>query len=239
MDNIEQQAETTSLEEENQTEDTTQEAPEAPTKGEETQQEESAEDRIHRLEKELSKVRNEASKSRVKARDARQAREDQATQFEKQLNEIKRVLGLESTENDPEQLAKELQGRLDKETVEKNAAMAELKQFRTRSELHRLATKAGANPDLMVPYLVGAGVELPEYDPENVDDFRSQVGQIMVGVLQDYPQFAARVTAQTSGNLPDAGRENSRELTRDDIQKMSPEEIYKALKAGKLKNIHS
>jgi len=160
------------------------------------------------LADELRRTRDEAARRRIEARDATAAAK-QATDV---LGAIKTALGLGPTA-DPEATVKDLQRQLASERLT-NAA-------------YRQARREGADPDLVVPYLVGAGI-LTEIDPAASTEARdADLSARIKKALHDYPALRGTPPPPTSGGAPPTGGTKAPTFSRAQIAQMTPAEIEK------------
>lgn len=161
----------------------------------------------------ISQLNAEAAKWRTKFREQEKA----TAEFEKRQQEIEQQF-----ESYKQNLAK--------------AADERYNQLRQRVALTEAVQKAKADPDLTVPFIKG-GEAFAALDP-SADDYEAQVAELVAETVAATPKLRAQVAPASSGNAPTPSENSgSRKLTVEDLDNMSPEEIYAARKAGKLNHL--
>ena len=161
----------------------------------------------------ISQLNAEAAKWRTKFREQEKA----TAEFEKRQQEIEQQF-----ESYKQEQAK--------------AADERYNQLRQRVALTEAVQKAKADPDLTVPFIKG-GEAFAALDP-SADDYEAQVAELVAETVAATPKLRAQVAPASSGNAPTPSENSgSRKLTVEDLDNMSPEEIYAARKAGKLNHL--
>lgn len=181
---------------------------------------------LARYEAENRKLKDENGDRRVKAK---QAEEQAAT-----LKKLAQVLGFEPSDDDPEEQIKQAKQAAQEREAERDKLQAELDRMREDNTLRKLAKENGADPDMLVPYLRGAGT-LPTWGS---DEWDSKAGELVTNTLTAFPQMRATQVSHTSGNTPNPTRNDDHRITSEELETMTSEEIYEAAKQGKIKHLY-
>lgn len=172
---------------------------------------------LARMEAENRKLKDENGARRVKAKEAEQQAET--------LRKVAQALGLEPTDDDPEQQIKRAQETAKERETERDRLQAELDQLREETALRKLAKENGADPDLLVPYLRGTG-QLPKWGN---DEWSGKADELVTSILTTFPQMKRGSTPHTSGNTNGPTRNNPKEITRDDIKELAAKGDWAAI----------
>lgn len=184
--------------------------------------------RIARLDAENRKLKDENGDRRVKAKEAKE-------EADARLKKVLQALGVEPSDDDPEEQIKQAKQAAAERERERDELQNQLNQLREGEQLRHLAKQAGADPDLLVPYLRGSG-QLPAWGD---DEWEGKATRIVTDTLNTFPQFKPGGTApRTSGNTTGPTRNDDHLITADELKSMTAEEIYAANKAGKLKHLY-
>lgn len=178
---------------------------------------------IDRQARELEATRKEAAKYR--------------TRNDEELGGLRTALGAwlgheGDKPPDPQTVLKQLQDR-------DQAREAELGRLRVSSALATAARAHGADVDLLEPYLRGSG------RLDKLDAADPKLGATLDGMIAELvtkqPKFKA---SDNGGQAPPrggsefpGGQQPPRLLTREDLKSMSPEEINKARKEGRIQGV--
>lgn len=181
--------------------------------------------------KRIKQLNAEAARYRTERNQVREENEQLAAKVDKLMKGIASLAGQEPEETDPEKA-------LAAAVAERDAARQELRTMRVSSDLSSHIAKAGADPSLTLAVLKADGT-LDQLDP-TADDYASQVEAAVSAVVEAHPRLVTQVVPQTSGHAPtptDNSTGLGAQITRDDLDKMTPQEIYDAQKAGKLNHL--
>jgi hypothetical protein len=108
-------------------------------------------------------------------------------------------------------------------------AKRELAVERLEHQLERAASKAGANPDLLVPWLRGSG-QLEKLDTTDPKTLPGEIDRLVEAALTALPTLRATPPIPTSGPAPQGGGA-VRNFTRREIQAMTAAEMAANLEA--------
>lgn len=173
---------------------------------------------LERLRADNRKLKNEAAERRVTAKQAQEQNE--------QLRKVAQALGLETQDDDPEVLLKTAREQAEENKREADKLRAELDRMRESDELRRIAREAGADPEVMVPFLVGSGT-LPKWGE---DDYTTQAVDLVKSALERHPAFGVHKVPQSSGQAPTpVKRDGEARLSQDDIQRLVAQGDYQAV----------
>lgn len=173
---------------------------------------------VERLRADNRKLKNEAAERRVTAKQAQEQNE--------QLRKVAQALGLETQDDDPEVLLKTAREQAEENKREADKLRAELDRMRESDELRRIAREAGADPEVMVPFLVGSGT-LPKWGE---DDYTTQAVEVVKSALERHPAFGVHKVPQSSGQAPTpVKRDGEARLSQDDIQRLVAQGDYQAV----------
>ena len=181
---------------------------------------------LARYEAENRKLKDENGDRRVKAKQA----EEQA----ETLKKLAQVLGFEPSDDDPEEQIKQAKQTAQEREAERDKLQAELDRMREDTTLRKLAKENGADPDMLVPYLRGAG-DLPQW---GTDEWDSKAAELVTNTLNTFPQMRNSTVSRTSGNTPSPTRNDNHRITAEELENMTSEEIYEAAKQGKIKHLY-
>ena len=192
------------------------------------QHNEEGDDRISQLNAEAAKWRTKFREQEKATAEFEKRQQEIEQQFESYKQNLAKVMGL-AEEEDVEDLGKKYQEQA-------KAADERYNQLRQRVALTEAVQKAKADPDLTVPFIKG-GEAFNALDP-SADDYEAQVAELVAETVAATPKLRAQVAPASSGNAPTPSENSgSRKLTVEDLDNMSPEEIYEARKAGKLNHL--
>lgn len=180
---------------------------------------------VDRLEADNRKLKNESAERRITAKETADKNE--------QLRKVAQVLGLEKADDDPENLLKEAQKRAEETQREADELRNKLNRLEEGEKLRGMVRSAGGDPEVLVPYLRGAGV-LPEW---GADDYEAQAAQVVKETLERHPAFVAGKVPHSSGQAPTPVKTNSEgTLTTEDIQRLVDSGDYEAVNKAVAEN---
>ncbi|APT92895.1 hypothetical protein CPHO_08350 [Corynebacterium phocae] len=185
------------------------------------------EDTTQEVDPRISKLRKEAGDYRTRLRKQEQAAEEYKSQLEHLRGSLSKTLGIEE-ETSPEDLIKQAE----EQATQANQRYNELLQ---RVALSDAIGKAKADPDLAVPFIKGTD-KFGTLDP-SADDYEAQVADLVAEIVEKYPKLRVQAAPPSSGNTTPPSNNEHRELTRDDLRKLPPEEINKLAREGKLDHL--
>lgn len=184
--------------------------------------------RIERIERELQEARQEAARYRT--------RNDEETQ--KLRKGMAAALGLEDDGGKPPDGSKILA-----ELQQRDAAReTELRKLQVENALERAARTHGADVDLLGPYLRGSGA-LDKVDPKA--DLAQALDVLVKDLVEQNPKFKAGANGQPGGQAPPprggsefpGGNQQPNLLRPEDLRRMTPDEIVKARKEGRIAGV--
>ena len=166
-------------------------------------------------------TRQEAATHRTKANEI-------STKHQEALDAIAAALGLKG-DDDPATAAKTA-------AEERDAARQEARATKIENAVLRIAAKHGANPEALTDSR-SFMKQLEAIDPA-AEDFAAQVDAAVKKAVEANPSLKGASPAPArSGGPVGGGAAIPVQLTREDLLKMSPEEIVQADKDGRLKSI--
>lgn len=174
----------------------------------------------------ITKANKEAASYRRQLRDTEKDRDAKAAKLDDLLKRVAALTGQPEEVPLEEQLAA-AQARLE-EAENANRTM------RVESLVTAAARTKGADSNLLLAVLNQQGA-LAALDPA-ADDAATQVDALITAAVEQYPQLVAQEAPRRSGN-PATPPESHRLLTVEDLETMTPEEIYEAQKAGKFNHL--
>lgn len=191
----------------------------------------------------------EAAKYRIQRNEARaatEAAEARAAAMEQELANMRTLLakaaGINTDEETQEVAPEDALNTMRQQVEERDQRIAELIAKDTArtiaDDVRAAARNAGLDPDLTVTLLKGAD-QLNELDPTG-DDYSSQVESVVGRAAETWPQARTQVVPKSSGQSPNPTTNSTglgAQITRDDLDRMTPQEIYDAQKAGKLNHL--
>jgi len=171
-------------------------------------------------QKMIHDLRAEAAANRTKATEA-------TTQSQAKLDAVLSALGLKSAD-DPAEAAKTA-------AAQRDAALAEAKQVKVENAVLRAARKAGADPEALTDSR-SFMKQLDAIDPA-ADDFSAQVEAAINKAVEVNPGLKPVTPPSRSGGPVGGGAPVAGQLSRDDLQTMSTDEINKAREEGRLNQL--
>lgn len=173
---------------------------------------------VERLRADNRKLKDESAERRVTAKETQEQNE--------KLRKVAQALGLETEDEDPEALLKAAREQADEKQREADKLRAELNRMLEQDELRRIARENGADPEVIVPFLVGTG-SLPQWGD---DDYTDKAVQLVQGTMERHPAFSGTKVPRSSGQAPTPTKRNTDEkLTRDDIERLVARGDYAAV----------
>jgi hypothetical protein len=164
----------------------------------------------------LADTRKEAADNRVKANEIE-------TQRQATLDAIATALGVKK-EDDPAQAAKTA-------AEERDAARLEARTVRLENAILKSAPKIGANPEALADSRTFMKA-VADLDPA-ADDFAAQIETAITTALEANATLKLDTGPVRSGGELKPGPPAPGQLTREDLQGMTPEEIMKAKAEGR------
>lgn len=178
----------------------------------------------------VKKANGEAARYRTQLREQEAAVAEMQAKYDALLAGLGKLSGHvpeEGQQVDPEDAIRAATERAE------NAETA-ARTLQVSTDLRDQADSAGLNPRLLIPLLKGEG-KLSDLDPTS-EDYATQVEALITEAKDAYPELRTQVVPRSSGNAP-TPTEGEKQITRDDLQKMSAAEINQAVKAGKLAHL--
>lgn len=189
----------------------------------------------------ITRANREAASYRTQLRRQEQANtelEEKLSQRDEQWGRVLKALGVDDEGQSPEERLKEAQAATEKQKQDHEALEREYRAFKTRTFVANAAREAGADGELIADLLAGRGA-LDGLDLDG-EDFQTQVAELVKDTVEKYPSLMGRKTPTvSSGNAPAPAGDPNQKLTREDLAKMSPAEINKAVREGKLGHLLS
>lgn len=180
----------------------------------------------------IGRLNAENAKWRTMLREQEQANKQQQAEMDAFKHAMLKALGVdEQGETDPEELVKQAEARAaDME--------ARYNQMSAQYALSEAVRAAGADPDLTIPFIKG-GDKFHALNPTD-EDYNAQVAQLVADTVEAVPKLRATTVAPSSGNAANhAGTAaESGKITREQLEKMTPQEIFDAQQAGQLKHLY-
>ena len=178
---------------------------------------------LERQQGDLKKAREEAARYRT--------RNDEETGGLKKA--LGAWLGVEGDQPaDANKVLEELQKR-------DQARERELASLRLTNALEQTARQHGADVDILAPYLRGSG-RLDKLDPA-APEFSGQLDALVADLVSKQPKFKANghggQAPPRGGSEFPGGNQGPPLLTRDDLKTMTPEQIDKARKDGRIAGV--
>ncbi|WP_405461660.1 hypothetical protein OG786_29440 [Streptomyces sp. NBC_00101] len=174
------------------------------------------------------KAKREAAEAQVK-----KVQQDQADFMKKMAN----LFGVETDEQKPptpEELAKQLA----EEQTRTKASDDRARQTQVELAVYKTAGRHGGDPDALLDSKTFANA-IAKLDPI-ADDFADQVGKAVKAAVDANSKLAAKAPKQEQEPTPAGGAPmggaagGKRQLGKADVARMTPEEITKAVKEGRL-----
>ncbi|MET8113807.1 hypothetical protein [Streptomyces prasinus] len=188
-----------------------------------------------KFERLVENLRGDVEAEKQKRTAAEQKAKDDQAAF---MKKVATAFGLETDEKKPptpEELAKQLEEARGETKASRDAA----RQTRVELAVHRNAARLGADPDALLDSRAFEKA-LGYLDPA-ADDFTSSMEQAVKQALEANPKLAAKAPEpKTEPSTPAAGAPmdgapgGKRQLGATDVARMTPEQIDKAVKEGRL-----
>ena len=179
-------------------------------------------DRIKKLNAESARYRTERNEYKTQVQDL-------SAKYEQIIKGLSTLTGQESEgETDPQKV-------IDAAIAERDQARAEVKTMKITGDLRAEFSKQNTDPALTLAVLKADGL-LDTLDP-TADDYPAQVAALVSDVVEKNPRLRTQVVPPSSGQSPTPSDNGQKRITVDDLEKMTPQEIYEAQKAGKLTHL--
>lgn len=169
-------------------------------------------------------------RAKANKKEADRAAQENA-QLKQTLEALRKALDPDGAaqEEDPGELA-------EKATRERDAKDAELRQLRLEQAAEKAGRTAGADVDALLDSR-GFATKLHKLDPTG-DDFDDELKSLVTKALEDNPRLKAPSPAPTRSVTDGAGtRDDKGQLTRADLASMTPDQITKARREGRLTSL--
>lgn len=169
----------------------------------------------------LKKTRDEAAGYRTRLRET----EQQGTERQQLLDKLNQVLGNGGDQPpDPDALVKQLADR-----------DAQLRQLQIGQAVTQAAARHGADPELTAALLAHRGA-LDEITPGE-GDWTQQIDTAVQETVGSTPRLRTAQVATRTGTEGAGGTGQTGQLTRADLDRMSPDQISQALEQGRLTGV--
>ena len=201
----------------------------APDTGQEPQTTDTTDQLPDWAREKLAKANAEAAKYRTRAKDIEQAKANEFNAFKQELG---KKLGLVE---DDQPAPDDLIAAAEKRATE---AAQQLAAYQRRDAIRTAATGKVTDTGLL-DALLNQDAEFTALDP-SADDYPAQVAAAINRHLEEHPALRAQAAPQASG--VDTSTTNTgadRKITLQDLDTMTPQEIYAAQKAGKLNHLYN
>lgn len=200
----------------------------APDTGQEPQTTDTTDQLPDWAREKLAKANAEAAKYRTRAKDTEQAK---AAEFEAYKQELGKKLGLiEDDQPAPDDLIAAAEKRA-------TEAAQQLATYQRRDAIRTAAAGKVTDTDILTA-LLNQDAEFTALDP-SADDYAEHVSAAVDRHITAHPTLRAQAAPQASG--VDTSTTNTgadRKISLQDLDTMSPQEIYEAGKAGKLNHLY-
>lgn len=179
----------------------------------------------------VEKLRKEAAEYRTKAK-----AEAEKVEAEKQdlIQQLGKALGFVKDEEPVDQAA-----LIEQAKAESDRYRNELTQLRTENAITKAATSAGADTDILIPFLKGKGL-LDSLDT-TADDYASQVEKLVADTVNANPKFRLSAQPTASGVDTTGAPSADKHITRDDLAQLAANgqwaRINELAAAGKLNHL--
>lgn len=164
----------------------------------------------------VEKLRKEAAEYRTKAK-----AEAEKVEAEKQdlIQQLGKALGFVKDEEPVDQAA-----LIEQATVERDRYRNELTKLRTENAITKAATAAGADTDLLLPFLKGTGA-LDALDT-TADDYASQVEQLVADTINANPKLKTNHFAASGVDTTNTANQRADLYTHADYERMMRNREY-------------
>ncbi|MDN6676156.1 hypothetical protein [Corynebacterium variabile] len=200
----------------------------APDTGQEPQTTDTTDQLPDWAREKLAKANSEAAKYRTRAKDTEQAK---AAEFEAYKQERGKTLGLiEDDQPAPDDLIAAAEKRA-------TEAAQQLATYQRRDAIRTAAASKVTDTDILTA-LLNQDAEFTALDP-SAADYAEQVSAAVDRHITDHPTLRAQAAPQASGvDTSTTNTGSDRKISLQDLDTMSPQEIYEAGKAGKLNHLY-
>lgn len=205
----------------------------APQDGQDTDQPaDSQQDTDQPEENRISRLNAENAKWRRLLREQEKANKEQQAEMDAFKHAMLKALGVdEKGETSPEELIKQAEAR----ASDMESRYTRLSQ---KLALNEAVAAAKADPDLTIPFIKGSE-EFHALNPAD-DDYPAQVAALVSETVEAVPKLRAASIAPSSGNSATSvgTKAESGKITMEDLEKMTPQEIFEAQQKGQLKHLY-
>lgn len=176
----------------------------------------------------LAKANAEAAKYRTRAKDAETAKTSELDALKQQLG---KALGLvEDDTQDPDKL-------IQAATAERDSMAQKLQEYQQKDAISSAASGKTSDVALLTA-LLQSDKAFAELDT-TADDYNAQVAELVDAKIAAHPALKAQAAASgVDTSTTNTGSNKQKQISLDDLENMSPQEIYEAQKAGKLNHLY-
>ena len=178
-------------------------------------------------EKRISALNHESAKFRTQRNEAQAKLAEREEAYNDLVSKLAKLAGNGDEDVSPEEA-------LNQARQERDELAARLRSISVERDITTAANSVGLNTKLAVTLLKGEG-KLAELNPES-DNYNAQVAELVEGLKKDYPEAVTQAVSKSSGH-PANSRGTDPKITREQLENMSAEEIYKAQAEGKLDHL--
>lgn len=185
-------------------------------------------------QREIHNLRNGEKKYRHRAKEVEEARTAELDAFKK---EMAKALGLvDDQTDDPASLLEAATKREQEIAAERDTYAKQIRDFKQADAITTaISTIDGKVDTALLNAVLKSDNALSELDV-NSDEYTAQVAQIVKSTIQSHPTLV-QATRSTSGVDTSRTTNGARPLTRDDLKTMTPEDINKAARDGRLNHL--
>jgi hypothetical protein len=187
-----------------------------------------------RFEKLVENLRNDVEAQKQKTAAAEQKAQEQQADL---LKKVAAAFGLETGEEKPP-TPEELTQKLAQEQARTKEFEDAARQTQVELAVYKTAGKHGGDPDALLDSR-GFANAIAKLDP-TADTFNADVEKAVKAAVEANPTLAAKAPEPAKPQVPAGGAPMSgapggkRQLGAEDVKRMSPEEITKAISEGRL-----
>jgi hypothetical protein len=179
-------------------------------------------------------LRREAAGYRTKVEAAETAATTARTEADARIQAVLTAAGI-TTGQDPAEVAKQFAAERDTAAAERDTARKEANALKVENALGRAARTHKADEDLLTAVLAHEG-KLTGLDPAAAD-VATTLDALVKQTVEGNPKLKAALGAGTSGAEFSGGSGESGQITDAQLASMSPQEIAKAHKEGRLNHL--
>lgn len=180
-------------------------------------------------------LRREAAGYRTKVEAAETAAAAARSEADARVQAVLTAAGITTGQADPAEVAKQFAAERDTAAAEAAAARKEANALKVENALGKAARAHKADEDLLTAVLAHEG-KLAGLDPAAAD-FATTLDALVKQTVEGNPKLKAALGAGTSGAEFSGGSGESGRITEAQLASMSPQEIAKAHKEGRLNHL--